>query len=297
MYYAKKEGKNRYKMFNESISKDIFFRKQTAEKLKNAIVDDAFQLNFMPIIDAKSLEIISVEVLIRTNAPLLKGVGPDSFIQIAEEFNLIKHIDLWVIEATFKQIVKERALLNRIPLIFCINISAVELHNPDFVVQLKALLDLYQISPNIIELELTETSLVETDLMSISTLKAINALGVKLTLDDFGTGYTAFSQLINYPVDCLKIDKSFIENLHSNDDTTATMIKAIISIAKSYQLKTIGEGIEQRQQYEFLVEHGCDMIQGYLFAKPMTWNYLKKLINDPKSLEARRLILKDRFVS
>lgn len=297
MYYAKKEGKNRYKMFNESISKDIFFRKQTAEKLKNAIVDDAFQLNFMPIIDAKSLEIISVEVLIRTNAPLLKGVGPDSFIQIAEEFNLIKHIDLWVIEATFKQIVKERALLNRIPLIFCINISAVELHNPDFVVQLKALLDLYQISPNIIELELTETSLVETDLMSISTLKAINALGVKLTLDDFGTGYTAFSQLINYPVDCLKIDKSFIENLHSNDDTTATMIKAIISIAKSYQLKTIGEGIEQRQQYEFLVEHGCDMIQGYLFAKPMTWNYLKKLINDPKSLEARRLILKDRIVS
>ena len=291
MYYAKKEGKNRYKIFNDSISKDIFFRKQTAEKIKNAIIEDAFQLNFMPIIDAKSLEMVSVEVLLRTNALSLEGLGPDVFIQIAEEFNLIKHIDLWVIEATFKQIIKERALLDRIPLIFCINISAVELHNSCFVPQLKALLDLYNISPELIELELTETSLVETDLMSITTLKAIHVLGVKLTLDDFGTGYTAFSQLINYPVDCLKIDKSFIENLHSNDHTKATMIRAIISIADSYQLKTIGEGIERREQYEFLVESGCDMIQGYLFAKPMNWNDLRKIIDDPKSLENRRLML------
>lgn len=292
MYYAKKEGKNRYKIFNESVSKDIFFRKQTAEKLVDVIVEDNFQLNFMPIIDAKSLEIVSVEVLLRTNASSLEGIGPDSFIPIAEEFNLIKHIDLWVIEATFKKIVKERELLNHTPLIFCINISAVELHNPVFVVQLKALLDLYSIPPELIELELTETSLVETDLMSISTLKAIHSLGVKLTLDDFGTGYTAFSQLINYPVACLKIDKSFIDGLHSRDDTKATMIKAIISIAKSYQLKTIGEGIEHREQYEFLAEHGCDMIQGYLFAKAMTWSDLKELINDPKSQQSRRLMLK-----
>lgn len=291
MYYAKKEGKNRYKIFNESVSEDIFFRKRISEILKDAINEDGFQLNFMPIIDAKSLEMVSVEVLLRTNTPLLVGIGPNIFIPIAEEFNLIKHIDLWVIEATFKQIVKEKAFLNRFPFVFCINISAIELHNPLFVPQLEALLNLYKIAPSLIEIELTETSLVETDPMSIATLKAIHTLGIKLSLDDFGTGYTAFSQLINYPVDCLKIDKSFIDNLHSNDDTKATMIKAIISIANSYQLKTVAEGIEKIEQYDFLVEHGCDMIQGYLFAKPMEWEDLKKLMTDPKAVEHRHLIL------
>jgi len=291
MYYAKKEGKNRYKIFNESVSQDIYFRKQTAEKIKNAIIQDDFYLNFMPIFDAKNLEIISVEVLLRTNLDSLKGIGPDIFIPIAEEYNLIKNIDLWVIEATFKQITKEVAFLKDSPLVFCINISAAELHNPFFPEQLNELLKLYKIDPSWIELELTETSLVDTDEMSIGTLNSIHNLGVKLTLDDFGTGYTAFSQLINYPVDSLKIDKSFIDNLNSSDDTQATMVKAIISIADSYQLKTIGEGVEEPEQYHFLVEHGCNMIQGYLFAKPMLWENLKELVTDPTSKVTRQLAL------
>jgi diguanylate cyclase (GGDEF)-like protein len=289
MYYAKKDGKNHYKIFNESVYQDLFFRKQTAEKIKNAIIQDDFHLNFMPIFDAKTLDMVSVEVLLRTNAESLKGIGPDVFIPIAEEYNLIKNIDLWVIEATFKQILKEQVFLSAIPsLVFCINISAVELHNPFFVPQLKELLALYHIKPEQIELELTETSLVDTDLMSIDMLKEVRDLGIKLTLDDFGTGYTAFSQLINYPVDNLKIDKSFIDDLDSTDNTQSTMIKAIISIAQSYQLKTIGEGVEQREQYEFLLEHGCDMIQGYFFAKPMPWEYLKKAIESKDSTKRNR---------
>lgn len=291
MYYAKKDGKNRYKIFNESVSQDLYFRKQTAEKIKNAIIQDDFHLNFMPIFDATSLEMVSVEVLLRTNLNTLKGIGPDIFIPIAEEYNLIKNIDLWVIEATFKQITKEIEFLIESPLIFCINISAAELHNPFFAEQLKELLTLYKIDPSWIELELTETSLVDTDEMSIATLKSVHALGVNLTLDDFGTGYTAFSQLINYPVDNLKIDKSFIDNLDSLDDTQATMVKAIISIANSYQLKTIGEGVEEPEQYSFLVEHGCNMIQGYLFAKPMPWDDLKTLILDPNAKTTRQLSL------
>jgi len=291
MYYAKKEGKNRYKLFNESVSEDLFFRKQTAEKIKNAIINDQFHLNFMPIFDAKSLEMVSVEVLLRSHSNALKGIGPDIFIPIAEEYNLIKDIDLWVIEATFKQIANEKRFLNQISLIFCINISAAELHNPLFVKQLKALLKTYQIPPERIELEITETSLVDTDEMSISMLQKVRALGVKLTLDDFGTGYTAFSQLINYPVDSLKIDKSFIDALDSTKGTQATMIKAIITIADAYQLKTIGEGIELQEQYEFLVEHGCDMIQGYLFAKPMMWEDLRETLNDNNAVQSRFSLL------
>jgi len=296
MYYAKKNGKNQYMIFNESLAKDIFFRKQTSEKIKNAIIQDDFYLNFMPIFDAKTLKATRVEVLLRTNATSLKGIGPDIFIPIAEEFNLIKNIDLWVIEATFKQIIKETQFLERDPFIFCINISAVELHNPLFVPQLEDLLSLYQIDPKQIELELTETSLVETDQMSISTLESIHALGIKLALDDFGTGYTAFSQLINYPVDTLKIDKSFIDNLDYTDNTQSTMIKAILAIAQSYQLKTIGEGIEEYEQYQFLVAHGCDFIQGYLFSKPMLWEDLKQSIHDPASLQ-KRLAMRNRHDS
>ena len=293
MYYAKKDGKNRYKVFNETVSQDIFFRKQTAEKVKNAIIEDNFHLNFMPIFDANSLEMVSVEVLLRTNAETLQGIGPDVFIPIAEEYNLIKDIDYWVIEATFKQIKKEEKFLKGHRLTFCINISAAELHNPHFVSYLNDLLQIYQISPQSIELEVTETSFVETDQKSISTLNEIKELGVGLSLDDFGTGYTAFSQLINYPVGCLKIDKSFIDNLYYTDNTQATMVKAIISIADAYQLKTVGEGIEETRQYKFLLEHGCNMIQGYLFAKPMSWSNLKESINDPKALEARQLKLLD----
>jgi diguanylate cyclase (GGDEF)-like protein len=282
MYYAKKEGKNCYKLFDQSISQDLFFRKKTAEKIKNAIIQNDFHLNFMPIFETKSLKMASVEVLLRTNSEALKGIGPDVFIPIAEQFNLIKDIDLWVIEATFQQIAGEKDFLSENPLVFCINISAAELHNSLFVAQLKALLKLYKIRPDTIELEITETSLIETDAMSITTLEDIRNLGIKLSLDDFGTGYTAFSQLINYPVDTLKIDKSFIDNLAQGEDTQNAMIKAIISIAQSYQLKTIGEGVELKEQYDFLIDQGCDYIQGYLFAKPMLWGDLKQSILSPK---------------
>ncbi|WP_028868123.1 GGDEF and EAL domain-containing protein [Psychromonas arctica] len=118
MYYAKKKGKNCFKVFNEKVSQDIFFRKQTAEKIKNAIIHDQFHLNFMPIFDAKSLKIVSIEVLIRANTHELLGIGPDVFIPIAEEYNLIKSIDLWVIETTFKQIKKEFTFLHSHPSTF-----------------------------------------------------------------------------------------------------------------------------------------------------------------------------------
>jgi len=286
MYYAKKSGKNQYKIFNESISKNILFRKQTAENIKNAIIQDQFHLHYMPILDSKTLETVSVELLLRCHAESLRGIGPDIFIPIAEEYDLIKNIDLWVIEACFKQMAMEQSFLADSPVQFCINISAAELHNPRFSKQLQVLIDLYQINPASIELEITETSLVETDEMSIQTLQDIRSMGLKLALDDFGTGYTAFSQLINYPVNCLKIDKSFIDDLDAindldaTDNTRATMIRAIIAIAKSYQLTTIAEGIETASQYHFLSQLGCDMMQGYLFSKPVPWNDFKKILTE-----------------
>jgi EAL domain-containing protein (putative c-di-GMP-specific phosphodiesterase class I) len=159
----------------------------------------------------------------------------------------------------------------------CINISAIELHHEHFPQKLKTLIDRYAIDAGCIELEITETSLIDVNEKSIESLNAIKNLGVSLALDDFGTGYTAFNQLIHYPVNCLKIDKSFVDGLSEDNKTKATMIKAMLSIAQAYELKTVAEGIETENQLDFMVENKCDMAQGYLFAKPMAFDELVKI--------------------
>ena len=128
--------------------------------------------------------------------------------------------------------------------------------------------------------------------MSINTLQSIHALGVNLALDDFGTGYTAFSQLGKYPIDTLKVDKSFIDHIESADTTQTTIIKAIIAIAQSFQLKTIAEGIEEVTQYHLLADLGCDMMQGYLFAKPMPWTELKHHLTNVEEKSRRQSLLR-----
>lgn len=272
MYHAKKRGKNQFKIFDESVSQDIQFRKQVAEKVRTALQENEFTLKFMPIYHVNSLKIYGAEVLLRCEAANLKGIGPDVFIPIAEEFDIIKEIDLWVIEATFKKLAQNTPFFTQYPLVICINFSSIELHNRNFTRDLKKLLNKYQIDPQFIEMEITETSLVETDELSISILNDIRNLGIKLALDDFGTGYTAFNQLMNYPVDCLKIDKSFIDDLLLKKESKNTMLKAIFSIAKAYKLKTIAEGVEFAEQYQYINERGCDFVQGYLFSKPLNWS-------------------------
>jgi EAL domain-containing protein (putative c-di-GMP-specific phosphodiesterase class I) len=182
-----------------------------------------------------------------------------------------------VIEATFKCISQNKTIFCSNDFDFCINISAIELHHEHFPQKLKTLIERYAIDASCIELEITETSLIDANEKSIESLNAIRDLGVSLALDDFGTGYTAFNQLINYPVSCLKIDKSFVDGLSEDNKTKATMIKAMLSIAESYDLETVAEGVETEEQLDFMVKNNCDMAQGYLFAKPMAFEELVKI--------------------
>lgn len=282
MYYAKKKGKNQFKIFDKTVSKETLFRKQVAEKLRSALKKDQFNLKLMPIYQASDLSIYGVEVLLRANAESLIDIGPDVFIPIAEEYNIIKDIDLWVVEATFKLMAENRDFIKRNPFVFGINISSVELHNSHFPIEVAKLLLKYEIPAEWVEMEITETSLIEADDLSITVLNDIRDLGIKLSLDDFGTGYTAFNQLIRYPVDYLKIDKSFVDDLTSKSKSKKTMIKAILSIAKAYHLLTIAEGIENFTQYKYVAERGCDMVQGYFFSKPIDWESLVLLLAEPK---------------
>lgn len=291
MYHVKNNKLDSFQEFDQSISDNIYFKKRISEFVKEAIIEGDFYLNYMPIYETKSLEMIAFEVLIRASSNNMKGIGPDVFIPIAEEYNLIQSLDLWVIENVFKKIKEDFYFLNTNPTVFCINISSEELKNPFFSENLKQLLDKYEVPPKWIKLELTETSLVKTDQTSIDMLKSVRALGVKLSLDDFGTGYISFNQLVNYPVNTLKIDKSFIDPLGTQNKPSEMLIQAILSMADSYQLDTVAEGVETPQQYLYLLDAGCDAVQGYLFSKPVSWAFVKKLLAEPNAESLKRIAM------
>ncbi|MEL0646833.1 EAL domain-containing protein [Pseudoalteromonas agarivorans] len=271
MYNAKNNGRNCYKFFTQEIADQLRERQLIEKGLRFALNEAHFSLVFMPIFDCKDSSIVAVEVLLRCHSSALKDYGPDHFIPVAEATGLIKDIDLWVIDNALKAqsvLQKEHSFSGKI----CINISGVELHNELFPEQVKNLLEHHKIKPNSVELEVTETAFVAGDVTCLKTLNALDELGVSLALDDFGTGYTAFNQLIHYPAHCLKIDRSFVNDLFSEREARNKMVMIIQSLAKLYDLRVIAEGVETEAQMTYLKELGCDWAQGYYLSRPLPWD-------------------------
>ncbi|MCV2402949.1 bifunctional diguanylate cyclase/phosphodiesterase [Marinomonas sp. C2222] len=293
MYHVKSNSLPHFQVFDKHFSQHVYFNKEVAGFIKDALRKNEFYLQYMPIHEAQSLKVVALEVLLRTTSKKMEGIGPDVFIPIAEKFNLIKEIDAWVIENTFSIIKENYTYLEATKPIFCINISSEQLRNTNFVGLLSRLLKQYDIPAEWIELELTETSLVNVEDKNIEVLQGIRELGVRLSLDDYGTGYISFNQLINYPVNNLKIDKSFIDLLEKKDDASKMIVKSIHSLATTYQLTTVAEGVETIEQYRYLSELGCDFLQGYLFCKPVPWDQVKTLL-DPSHTEKLRESLREK---
>lgn len=275
MRNAKAAGDNRYQAFSQSIAAEITRQQQVENGLREALEIGAFSLRFMPIFDCQTRAITGVEVLLRTEHPALSGIGPDEFIPVAERTGLIKNIDLWVIESAFASL-QNLQQQHGFTGLMCINISSLELHNEQFVDVFAELLERSKLDPERIEIEITETAMVVDGAGSVETLQQLRELGITLALDDFGTGYTAFSQLINFPVDCLKIDRSFVDGLFSNSAERQKMVPIIMKLAEIYNLRVIAEGVETQAQLDYLAANGCDWCQGYLLSKPLT---LKQLID------------------
>lgn len=268
MYACKNvAGRNHYQFYSKEMDREIKRHTQINEDLKDAIKSNEFYLTYMPVYDIEKGKIKGAEVLIRTSHEALLSCGPADFIPVAESSGLIKHIDYWVFENALQTLSVWIEELN-FDGTLAINFSSWQLSNSDFVNVLSGLLTRYKIPAHMIEMEITETCFIPGDEQNIERLKALKQLGVKVSLDDFGTGYTAFSQLINYPIDTLKIDRMFVNAIDS-ESTDKQLIEVIIEMAKIYDLNIIAEGVETVSQLDYVRNKGCQEVQGFLLSKPL----------------------------
>ncbi|BCZ45842.1 hypothetical protein psyc5s11_19090 [Clostridium gelidum] len=267
MYEAKKLGKNRFELYSPEIYAKLE-RKTTIERiLRSAIDNNEFTINYQPQYYAEKNEIFGFEALLRLNSRELGFISPVEFIPIAEESGYITQISLWVFKESCKQSVK---LLNK----GCkfksmsINISSVDLRQPNFLENLKEIIDVTGIEPQIIELEITETVLMQSFNSSINALNELIDMGIRIALDDFGTGYSSLNYLMKMPISTLKIDKSFIDDIVSSSKEQS-IINNIIQMAHTMDLKVVAEGVETKEQFLIIKDKKCDYIQGYYFSKPL----------------------------
>ena len=281
MYEAKRNGRFGLQFFTNEISEALHARQKIEQGIKLALESKSMLLEYMPMFHCHSLGIMGIEVLVRSNHPDLEGIGPDQFIPVAETTGLIKELDQWVLDNSLRYL-KRLQTEHGFTGIMCINTSGAELHNESFPQQVSQLLQKHNIDPSTVELEITETALVLDDKKGIATLRQLGDLGVSLSLDDFGTGYTAFSQLINYPVNCLKIDKSFVKGLFLEGKAQKKIVRIIQHLSEIFELRVVAEGVESEEQLEFLRDSGCDWVQGYYLSQPISENEFIDLLAKPE---------------
>ncbi|WP_144276004.1 putative bifunctional diguanylate cyclase/phosphodiesterase [Gottschalkia acidurici] len=267
MYKAKLNGKNKYALFDKSMSAEIERKIYINRFLKEAIANQELSVHYQPQLELKSNQFYDMEALLRWNNSSLGYMSPSEFIPVAEETGLIRDIGEW----TIKEVCKQLNIWDKLGYEFrsvSINISPIQLYDKSFVSKVKNILETESINISRVTFEITEQALIKDLDQCINTIKELSILGFTISLDDFGTGYSSLSYLAKLPIDILKIDKSFIDNITS-DEYDLALLKGIIDLAHSIKLKVITEGIECRDQFDILTNMGSDFIQGYYFSKPI----------------------------
>ncbi|MGM0902151.1 MAG: sensor domain-containing protein [Bacillota bacterium] len=275
MYLAKKRGKNNYQFYIHEQG-DILDRKFKLEQnLKKAIEDNEFYLEYQPKLELQSGTIYGVEALARWKHPELGLISPIEFIPIAEESSLIVPLGNWILQQAGKQSKKWHDAGLRVKM--AVNVSAKQFEDPHFIDNVHQVLTKYQIPPQFLGLEITE-SVMQNINQSSKIIKDLKKLGVKILIDDFGTGYSSLSVLSKLPIDYVKIDKSFIHESLINA-SAASLVKTIIETGKNLHFELIAEGIEKKEQAEFLLQNGCYLGQGYYYSRPLPAAEIEKLFN------------------
>ncbi|WP_404427884.1 EAL domain-containing protein [Ureibacillus chungkukjangi] len=267
MYYAKQSGRNRFSFYFDELNTDANRLILLDSEIRKAIDNRDFELYFQPKVNVEENKIIGFEALVRWNSEKLGFVSPAEFIPYAEETGLIIPISEIIIEKACEELaILRKAGYSKLP--FSINISSIHFQQPNFLESIQKILERNNTSAHNFEIEVTERTVMNSDADTISKLVRLKQLGFKISIDDFGTGYSSLSYLVRFPVDYLKIDKSFIQHIVNLADKQA-IVDAIIQMAHRLNMQVIAEGVESIQQLNQLSRMGCDFIQGYYYSKPV----------------------------
>ncbi|MGH8355738.1 MAG: EAL domain-containing protein, partial [Pseudomonas sp.] len=280
MNKAKQQGRNNYQWYTKDLNQKVSERVTLRNELQKAIEAEAFQLYYQPQIDARSGRVIGTEALLRWDHAEQGFISPAQFIPVAEDTGQIIPLSQWVLETACRH---NRRLneQGQTSITVAVNISPVQFQRANFVENVRATLELTGLPAELLELEITETVLLDNAERAIHTLHALKSLGVRISIDDFGTGFSSLNYLKRLPIDKVKIDRSFVQEVIS-DRHDAAITQGIISMAHHLKLKVIAEGVETEPQVAFLKKSHCDAFQGYFFARPMPFQQLELFLKERK---------------
>ncbi len=293
MYQAKENGKNNFTFFHQKMHADLMEYHALEHDIREALQLGQFHLAYQPKVNVHINQLQGLEALLRWKSPTRGNVGPSEFIPVAEESGHIIPLGYWVLDEVCRTVRSwQDKGLTVVPV--SVNVSARQFQQPDFHKRVAEVLGRYGIDAGLIEIELTEGLVMEDTETAQRELAELKKIGLRISIDDFGTGYSCLSYLRRFPIDVLKIDRSFVQEIGSSRDGES-IIDAIISLAKSLRLETVAEGVETPAQLNYLLDHGCHVVQGFLFGKPMDGSLIEPLLaaldaGDTDSTAVRRVL-------
>ncbi|WP_134929246.1 bifunctional diguanylate cyclase/phosphodiesterase, partial [Pseudomonas protegens] len=279
LYRAKDSGRNTTQMYHNTMQKAASERLRMETDLRLALSRGEFSVHYQPQVDARDNRIVGAEALVRWQHPELGAQSPTEFIKVLEDSGLILEVGTWILDEAclaFSQLI-EQGLVDPHHFSLCVNISPRQFRQNDFVERIEHSLTAYALPSSLLKLEITEGIVIQNLDDTINKMRRLKKLGVSFAMDDFGTGYSSLTYLKRLPVDTLKIDQSFVRDA-THDPNDAEIIRAIVAMARSLNLKVIAEGVETPQQLEFLQGLECHLYQGYLHSQPLPLSEFKKLL-------------------
>ncbi len=279
MYHAKKHGRNRCEFFNDDMNAEVMRRIMLESGLHTAAANEELILCYQPLFDLRLERAVGAEALIRWRHPDLGFLAPADFLTLAEETGLIVPVGEWIVRTACEQNARWQRE-GQPGFRISVNVSPRQLQEANFAAMIESTLHETGLAPELLDLEITESSLVKGADVTLNTLHRLKDLGVHLSIDDFGTGYSALSYLKHLPIDALKIDQSFVRSLNS-DPADTTIIQAIMMMGQGLNLGIVAEGVETREQLLLLASYGCNRMQGYLFGKPAVAEVFEHRLANP----------------
>jgi diguanylate cyclase (GGDEF)-like protein/PAS domain S-box-containing protein len=282
MYHAKELGKNNYAFYSSEMNVQIKKRLDLENQLRRALKNDQFILLYQPVVDIGSGKMVGVEALVRWIHPGLGMINPEDFIPLAEETGLILRLGQWVLETACNQHLQwcNQGLKS---IYISVNVSSVQFFRADFLTSIQSILEYTGLPYGSLTLQVTENGIMGNRSKIIHIMNTLKRIGIKLSIDDFGMGFSSLNYLKSFPVDTLKIDRTFIEKIPEEEDSIA-IARSIIALAKNLKLKVLAEGVETEEQLDFLIQNGCDLMQGYYYCPPSPPEKIMELYKEKKNL-------------